>query len=173
MAIYIQPTDTRPDPTLMGQILPDLINYRVGYRFLKIKKKKTRSGSGSGPGFIHTRPEPGLEPKPNPFKGKIPKYPNLLIPFHSAANPTPLIPFHSAANPLTHITLLSHSAALTPSHSPHITLLSPTSNLCHHRPPRAPPVRLFSLFLLISAYTISHSHSLLISLTFKQRRPRS
>ena len=88
-------------------------------------------------------------------------------------NPTPLIPFHSATNPLTHITLLSHSATLTPFHSPHITLLSPTSDLCHHRPSRAPPVRLFALFLSISAHTISHSHSLSISFTFKQRRPRS
>ena len=131
---------------------------------MSLKKKTPRSGSRSGLGFIHTWPKPG--PRPNLFKGKIPKYPHqyihIIFFLKKKKKKTPYFP-----NPIslshqpsyTHITLLSHSTALTPSHSPHIILLSPTSNLCHHRPLRAPPIRLFSLFLSISAHTVSHSHS--------------
>ena len=39
MAIFAQPADTRPSPTLMGRILPDPIRNRVRYGFLKKKKK--------------------------------------------------------------------------------------------------------------------------------------
>ena len=51
MAIFAQPADTRPSPTLMGRILPDPIRNRVRYGFLK-KKKKTQTRSRSGPSFI-------------------------------------------------------------------------------------------------------------------------
>ena len=44
MAIYIRPADTWPDLTLMGRILPDSINYRVGYGFKKKKKPEASSG---------------------------------------------------------------------------------------------------------------------------------
>ena len=44
MAIYIQPEDTRPGPTLMGRILPDPINYRVGYGFFFFFKPELGSG---------------------------------------------------------------------------------------------------------------------------------
>ena len=53
MAIFARPADTRPDPTLMGRILPGPFRNRVGYGF---KKKKPETG----PGFIkkiQTRPE--------------------------------------------------------------------------------------------------------------------
>ena len=82
MAIYIRPADTRPGPILMGQILPFLINYRVGYGFFlkkkkkKKKKKKTQSGSGSGSGFMHTRPE--LDPNTHNIKKKKVQNPSSI-----------------------------------------------------------------------------------------------
>ena len=64
MAIYIRPADTWPGPTLMNQILPGLINYRVGYRFFHFLKIQS-----------------GSQPEPNPFiyKLKILKYPHIYI----------------------------------------------------------------------------------------------
>ena len=44
MAIFARSAGTRPDPTLMGWILPSLIRNRVGYGFFK-KKKKPEAGS--------------------------------------------------------------------------------------------------------------------------------
>ena len=69
MAIYIRPADTRSGPTLMGQILPGLINYRVGYG---LKKNLTRVRD-----FAKTRPEP--EPNPFIYMLKILKYPHIYI----------------------------------------------------------------------------------------------
>ena len=40
MAIRVRPVDTWFGPTLMGQILPDPINNRVGNGFLKKQKPK-------------------------------------------------------------------------------------------------------------------------------------
>ena len=137
--------------------------------FLKKKiNKKTQSGFELGLGFIHTRPEP--RPGPDLFKGKILKYPNLYIYKSLKKKPYSPNPISLSRQPsYTHHSPLP----LDYSHSPHITLLSPTSDLCHYRPSCAPPVRLFSLFLSISTHTVSHSHSLSISLPFKQRRLRS
>ena len=35
MTVVTRPVGTRPGPTLMGWVLPDLINNRAGFRFLK------------------------------------------------------------------------------------------------------------------------------------------
>ena len=47
---------TRPDPTIMSWVLPDLLNIGSSLGF----KNQTQSRFGSGPGFMHTRPEPNL-----------------------------------------------------------------------------------------------------------------
>ena len=39
MTIFARPADTRSGPTLMGQVLPDLIRNRVRSGFYKKKKK--------------------------------------------------------------------------------------------------------------------------------------
>ena len=84
---------------------------------MSLKKKTPRSGSRSGLGFIHTWPKPG--PRPNLFKGKIPKYPHLYIHISfflkkkKKKHPTSLIPFHSATNPLTLTSLSSPTPLLS------------------------------------------------------------
>ena len=40
MAIFSRPAGTRPGPTLMGRVLPDLIRNRVGYGFKKKENPK-------------------------------------------------------------------------------------------------------------------------------------
>ena len=59
MAIYIRPVDTRPGLTLMGRILPGLINYRVGYVFFF---KITEVGLGR----VRDLQKPGPNPDPDP-----------------------------------------------------------------------------------------------------------
>ena len=75
--------DTRPDPTLMGRILPSPIKNRVGYEF----KKKTEAGPGRVQVFIKN-------PKPDPFMTRLPwnyKKPPLYIYIYSCnVNPISL-----------------------------------------------------------------------------------
>ena len=58
-------------PTLMGRILPDLINYRVGYRFLKKKPK-------AGPGQVRVLSIPSSNLDPDPTRLRV-KYQNTPI----------------------------------------------------------------------------------------------
>ena len=73
MTIYARPADIRPDPTLIGRVLPGPIRNRVGYRVFKKNPKRVRVGSG----FYLKKP------KPDPYKTRYPKlqkYPNIYIP---------------------------------------------------------------------------------------------
>ena len=76
MAIFAQPADTRPGPTLMGRILPGPFRNRVGFGFKKKKKKKPQTG----PGRVRVLLK---KPRPDPYKTRYPKlqkYPNIYIP---------------------------------------------------------------------------------------------
>ena len=72
MAIFARFAGTRPDPTLMGRILPGLIRNRVGYGFLKKKKPE------AGPGFIK-KSETRLKTRPryNPVTLKLQNTPYI------------------------------------------------------------------------------------------------
>ena len=52
MAIFARPADTRPDLTLMGQVLLDPIKNRVEYGFFL---KKPEAGLGFGKNLVRTR----------------------------------------------------------------------------------------------------------------------
>ena len=71
MAIFAQPADIRPSPTLMGRVLPGPIKNRVGFGFLK---KKPEAGLGFYKNPTRTRTQP------DPLKTKITKkHPSIYI----------------------------------------------------------------------------------------------
>ena len=137
---------------------------------MSLKKKTPRSGSRSGLGFIHTWPKPG--PRPNLFKGKIPKYPHLYIHISfffkkkKKKHPTSLIPFHSATNPLTLTSLSSPTQLLslplillTSFCSPQPLISVTTGHYVHLRS---------SCFLSFSQSQLTRSHTHTLNLTHFQ-----
>ena len=102
MTIFARPTDTRPGPTLMGQILPDPIKNRIEFGFLK--KKKTQSGSKSGLDFYknlaRTRPNPVIYIYIYCYDPKIPNLTQNLFKVFSCLS------MLSSLSPLTHSPLL-------------------------------------------------------------------
>ena len=120
MAIKARPAGTWSGPTLLGRILPDPINNRVGYGSFK---KKTQSRFRSGSGFCHTRP--GTDP----FKYKTTKNP-LYIKTKETLLPQ-FLSYSTLSRPTT---TLTHSLTfLSLSHSPLLTNSTSSSDLYHRR----------------------------------------
>ena len=83
MAIKVRPADTQSGPTLMGRILPDLINNKVGYGSLK-KKNPKRVQVFVIPGPDPTRLNIKLSKTPYIYKLKKPYFLS-----YSTLNPNP------------------------------------------------------------------------------------
>ena len=70
MAIQARPAGTRPNPTLMGQVLSGPIKDRVGYGF---KTKKSEAGLGRA--WVLMKPGPN----PTRLRIKLLTYPYIYI----------------------------------------------------------------------------------------------
>ena len=81
MAIKVRPANTRFGPTLMGRILPGLINNRIGYGYLKKNPKQV---------WVFVIPGLNLNLDPTCLSIKLPKTLLPLI-FHTQSSHSPSI----------------------------------------------------------------------------------
>ena len=95
--------DTRPNPTLMGQILPNPIKNRVGYGFKKKNLKQVWVGSRF---YQKLSPKPGPNLDSDPVTLKLQKNPYIYI----VVNPNhPSLISAQASNKSTFNLFVTHS----------------------------------------------------------------